>query len=44
MILNSSENHASGTIAVMKFKAIKEIGNTTIKLDSIDAGGEDFEW
>ena len=43
MILNSSENHASGTIAVMKFKAIKEIGNTTIKLDSIDAGGEDFD-
>ena len=43
MVLNSSENHASGTIAIMKFKAIKDIGNTTIKLDSIDAGGEDFD-
>lgn len=41
IVLKSNSHSSSGTIAVLKFKAIKAVENTTIQLTNIDACGDD---
>ena len=41
VVLKSNSHSSSGTIAVLKFKAIKAVDNTSIALTNVDACGDD---
>lgn len=41
IVLVNQENFSSGTICVLKFKVLKEVNDATIKMDELDATGDD---